>query len=281
VKQLVLALVAAPLLALAQQPQPAAPEGAPAAAAPAQPAPAPQVAPLPQPLAAPPPQVTAPPQVQVVQPAPPAPPAYPPPPQYAPAAPPAHPAPPPRPLRSSWYAAFAIGGGDGNVRGSPAGAGAKRTLSLHDYFGKGPITFAFDLEVGATLTPKLLLGGELTAFAAAAAYDGPYGTSTASLAMTNVNAVLTFYPFERGLFLRGGAGLASLGATQEVQGPAGKVKSKQTARGGDVALGAGYALWAGDRFNLSLNLDWSRQLLSGDGFTGASFWRLGVGFGWY
>jgi hypothetical protein len=220
--------------------------------------------------------------VQVVQPPPPQyPQGYAPPPQYAPPAVP-QPVPPPR-LRSPWYAAFSIGGGDGNIR-LPARIGQpKGTYSLHDFFGKGPTTFAFDLDIGASLTPKLLLGGELTVFVAAATYSTPFGDLSRSVGMSNLNAVLTFYPFERGLFLRGGAGIASISATAESFNVLGnKTKTTDSASGGDIALGAGYAFWLGQRFNLSLNLDWSRQFFGrSENVDGASFWRFGLGFGWY
>ena len=48
-----------------------------------------------------------------------------------------------------------------------------------------------------------------------------------------------------------------------------------------AAGGAGYAFWLGRRFNLALNLDWSRAAFGGDKFKGAGFWRFSLGFGWY
>jgi hypothetical protein len=159
-----------------------------------------------------------------------------------------------------------------------------QTYSLHDWFGKGPGTMAFDFELGATLTPRLLLGGQLTYFGAAARYPDPSGmmaASTRSLGLTNLNAVLTFFPWERGLFLRGGLGLASAATTTKVPGVG---QTSDSAGGGDVAVGIGYAFWLGKGFNLSGNLDWSAQGFGGgakDKLESTSFWRLGVGLGWY
>ena len=278
-------LAALPLFVSAQDAQPSA--TAPSAAPPAQPQPA-QAQPPPQypPQYAPPPQYTPPPpQGQYAPPPQYAPPQgqYAPPPQYAPqyAPPPPQYAPPaPRPARqrSPWYAGFAIGGGDASLRLPGTASTPKGTYSLHDFFGKGPTTFGFDLHVGATLTPRLLLGGELTVFAAAAEYDTPFGKASRSIGIQNLNAVATFFPFGTGLFLRGGLGLSGISSTVDEPGPG---KSTDTARGGDVALGVGYAFWLGQRFNLTANLDWSRQSYSSNEIDGSAFWRFGVGFGWF
>jgi hypothetical protein len=174
--------------------------------------------------------------------------------------------------------AFALGGGDGNIR-LPASSGVPAgTYSLKEYFGTGPATFSFDFQIGASLTPRLLLGGELTVFVAAISRDTFAGTENASVAMTNLNAVLTFYPFQRGLFLRGGLGLSSISTSLEL--PRQPTFTKD-ASGVDIALGVGYAWWIGQRFNLSGNLDWSRQSYGGRDFDGSAFWRLSLGFGWY
>jgi hypothetical protein len=173
--------------------------------------------------------------------------------------------------------AFAVGGGDGNVRLAEPGLPA-RTASLHDFLGKGPATFALDVEIGATLGPRLLLGGRWTAFGAAAVHERPDGQETLALGIANLAAVTTFFPLERGPFLKAGAGLSRL-ATQRTP-PRGGTETR-SALGGNVALGAGYALWLGERFNLSLNLDWSGQAYLGDEFERSSFWRVGLGFAWY
>lgn len=186
--------------------------------------------------------------------------------------------PAPAPERSPWYASFAIGGGDGNLRlAAPAGLGA-RTISFHDFFGKGAATFAFDVEIGATVTPRLLLGGQLTMFGAGATWKRPLGEETRSLGISNLNAVATFFPFQRGLFLKTGLGFSSIGTEHKV--PRAE-KETHKANGGNVALGAGYALWLGQRFNMSLNLDWSAQSYRGNEFERSSFWRAGLGFAWY
>jgi hypothetical protein len=90
--------------------------------------------------------------------------------------------------------------------------------------------------------------------------------------------VLTFYPWERGLFLKAGVGISSAVATTDTPGTG---KTSDSTSGANVAFGVGYAFWLGKGFNLSGNLDWSRQAYSGDKLDRADFWRLGVGFGWY
>ena len=238
-KTLAALLASLPLAALAQDAgQP--PQGQWQYTPPPQQAPAPAPAPAAQPPQyAPPPQYTPPPP-------PPGQPQQYPPPQYAP--PPAAPpmAPPPRPYRrDSWYIGFGVYGGDGQI------TDAAGTSSLKDFFGTSPTTIAVNFKIGATLTPKLLLGLDVLSLASAASSNG----ASASVNIANYDAMATFFPMERGFFLRGGVGLSRFSLTVSGTGNDGT----SSYSGANLDLGLGYAWWIGKSFNLTANLDWSGQ----------------------
>ncbi len=232
--------------------------------------------------APPPPQYAPPPPSQ---PAPAAQPAqYAPPPQYAPAppqyAPPAPPAPPPQQYlppqkqRGSWYIGFGLGGGDGSLRLRDAGS-----MSFEDYVGPSPTQLTLNFKVGATMTPKLLLGFDITAIRSA----WEDGGNTAAAQVTNYMAVATYFPTERGFFLRGGAGLSVFGVEAEATG----ASFSDSTSGVSVLGGIGYAFWLGRSFNLTLNLDLSAQSYGSQNDAlgllpeSSRFWALYVGFDWY
>jgi hypothetical protein len=247
-------LAAFPLAVLAQT---AGPSPQPAPAAPAYVPPAPQ-------QAAPAPQY--------------APPAYVPPPQYAPPAAYAPPqAGPPgqrqEKQRDRWYIGFGLGGGDGSLELSDG------SHSFEDYVGTDPTQVFLNFKVGATITPKLLLGFDLTAIRSE--FDG--GGATAGAQVTNYDAVATFFPTGRGFFLRGGVGLSAFGYDVET----GYGSASDSTTGVNVLGGVGYAFWLGKAFNLTLNLDASAQSYGeqDDAYAllpeSSSFWSLYVGFDWY
>jgi hypothetical protein len=187
--------------------------------------------------------------------------------------------------RDNWYIGFQLGGGDATVRlrdrdasfVKPAAQGGN--YKLRRFLGGSPTTFDADFQIGATITPRLLLGGQLSVFSAQATYDTPTGEVTNTFGVVGLNALATFFPWERGLFLRGGLGLASATATFEKVPPYGKVKEKGSGVG--FTAGLGWAWWLGKSFNLSANLDFSGQGYGGDYFKGSSVVNLGLGFMWY
>jgi hypothetical protein len=233
-----------------------------------------------QEAAQPPPPQAEPPSAQQ---APQYPPQYAPPPQYTPPPPqgqyqpqPAQAQPQPyrKPghQRDSWYIGFGIGGGDASVSW-PDG-----TYSMKEEFGTSPTKVTMNFKVGATLTPRLLLGADMAAFAASATYDTIYGEADQTLGISTVTGMVTFFPMETGLFLRGGLGLASFSEELKIPGATYSVDS----RGVAYAAGVGYAFWLGRSFNLTANLDFSGQSYGGgDGPDSTRFWALGLGFDWY
>lgn len=196
----------------------------------------------------------------------------PPPPQYAPPAPPAHA--PNAKVRDSWYIGFGLGGGTGSLE---RGGGR---LSFKEYlFDLDPTTVSINLKVGATLSPKLLLGFDGSAVRSQVSSGG----DNAALQISNYDVVATFFPMEKGLFFRAGAGLSRFSYDEEIGG-----FSFSTGTTGVNAIGGvGYAFWLGQKFNLTLNVDLSAASYGDqndpDGILPessryASFW---VGFDWY
>jgi hypothetical protein len=215
--------------------------------------------------------------------APPAPPALQPPPPAYQAAPvnqpgpvypaqPVYPAPPPPAtprlhLRDSWYIGFGLGTGGGDV------SGQSQTLTFKDMnAGRSPTNALLNFKVGATLTPKLLLGFDVTAIRSAATDNG----YTTAVQVTNYDVMLTWFPYETGLFLRGGVGLSALSWELDTLGTS-------TYRGANLLVGVGYAFWIGQHFNLTANLDYSGQSYgsSTDAPERSKFWALWLGFDWY
>jgi hypothetical protein len=181
--------------------------------------------------------------------------------------------------RDTWYIGFGLGGGDGSVKDDGG------THSFKEYLGKSPSTVALNFKIGATLTPRLLVGLDLSAISAAASE----GDAKASVTIANYDAMVTFFPWERGLFFRGGVGLSAL--TQDMTDfpttGGGTFSRSKRYSGGNVQAGVGYGWWLGKHFNLTANLDFSGQSWGGseDPFfrkpKSSSFWALGLGFDWY
>ncbi|HET6922820.1 MAG TPA: hypothetical protein VFI16_06700 [Anaeromyxobacteraceae bacterium] len=180
-----------------------------------------------------------------------------PPPEPGPA-PADRPAPPPPPgpareplQRDAWYIGVGLGWGDGRLVDASGASTFGELLR-----GYGPVNLSLSFKVGATLGPKLLLGLDVASVRAA----GSAGPFDAAVQVNAYRAMLTFFPWRRGLFVRGGAGFADLVLD---------TSAGSTHHGGfDLAAGAGYAFWLGRSFNLTVNLDASAQWYGGGGTAG-------------
>lgn len=171
------------------------------------------------------------------------------------------------PRRDPWYIGFGIGTGSGDVSGQGS------TFSFKEMnLDRSTTNIALNFKIGATLSPRLLLGFDVTA-AAAMASEG--GVST-SIQVTNYDAMVTFFPMETGFFVRGGVGLTNMVWDLDVLG-------SNSYKGGNVLVGVGYAWWIGQKFNLTANLDFSAQSYgsSTDAPESSKFWALWLGFDWY
>ena len=107
------------------------------------------------------------------------------------------------------------------------------------------------VNAGIALSPNLLLGGSVSAVA----QFGKIAGNDVQLQINNYLATLTWFPVEKGFFLRGGAGLSSMLIDTGV--------SSNTAHGFGILVGAGYALPVARRHNITFTVDYSRQSYSG------------------
>ena len=200
-----------------------------------------------------------------------------PPPTGAPAAaqpaPAVHPAPPVAapstgPRRDTWYIGFGLGSGGGRYTDETG------SYSLSDGLSD-TVTVSLNFKVGVTLTPGLLLGLDVNGFQTSGTITG--STVDATYVITTYNAMVTWFPMERGFFLRGGLGLSNL--RLEVSG-----LGSDHVSGFNLDVGAGYAFWLGRTFNLTLNLDYAAQRY-GSSEAGAptrsNYTALWLGFDWY
>jgi Outer membrane protein beta-barrel domain len=171
--------------------------------------------------------------------------------------------------RDSWYIGFGLGGGSGSA------AGQDERLSFEDLSIDSPTTGFFNFRVGATLTPRLLLGGELSGIAAVAS-DGDF-SSTVSI--SNADLVATYFPTGRGLSLRGGIGRSTFSTSLE----GGGFDDSYEESGFNAMGGVGYAWWLGRTFNLSVNLDFYQQWYGASevDVESSRFGVLYLGFDWY
>ncbi len=172
------------------------------------------------------------------------------------------------PQRGSWYIGFGIGSGGGKAKDETG------SYSLSEGLGD-TLSLSINFKVGLTLTPKLLLGLDINGFQTSGTVTGT--SVDATYQISTYNAMVTWFPMERGLFLRGGFGLSNL--SLDVSG-----YGSDDVSGWNLDVGAGYAFWLGKSFNLTLNLDYAVQSY-GSNKVGApdssNYWALWLGFDWY
>lgn len=171
--------------------------------------------------------------------------------------------------RSDWYIGFGLGGG----------LDARYTLNGNDItfddWMKGaeeinPKT-ALNFKVGATLGPKTLLGFDGTAVG----QTGKFGGKDVQIQINNYFLMLTHFPMEEGFFIKAGGGFSNIMSKTPI--------GTDVVNGYGVLGGVGYAFWLGKSFNLTLNLEHSRQFYSaGSNKPDKSQFTIAyVGFDWY
>jgi len=169
--------------------------------------------------------------------------------------------------RDNWYIGFGLGGA---FDASYEDAGQE--ITFDDWLSgsdKDP-KISLNFKVGGTLSPKTLLGFDITA----ASQTGSLPGVDAHIQINNYFLMLTHFPKEEDFFIRAGGGLSAL--TAEVN------TLSDTASGFGLLGGLGYAFWLGESFNLTLNIDHSRQFYSGGTDPDNSqFTIFYVGFDWY
>jgi hypothetical protein len=175
--------------------------------------------------------------------------------------------------RDRWYIGFGIGTGNGGT----TWAGTSYTFKdEHEAAWGGsvdPTNVSINFKLGLTLSPTLLVGGDITAVRS----QVTEGDSTTGIQVSTYNAVATWFPQGEGFFARGGAGIAKL--TYDIDTPYGS--DSFTYDGLNLLGGVGYAFWIGQSFNLTVNLDYAVQSYSEDSLESSHFWALWAGFDWY
>jgi hypothetical protein len=173
--------------------------------------------------------------------------------------------------RDSWYIGFGLGTGTGNVTLQDGTERSFSDLNLN----RDTTNVMLNFKVGATLTPTLLLGFDWTTVRATASDE----LATTYTQIANYDAMLTWFPWETGLLLRGGLGLSALTVKASTSGASGS----STYTGANLLVGVGYAFWLGEHFNLTLGLD-----VSGQGYgdsagspKSSALGALWVGADWY
>jgi opacity protein-like surface antigen len=195
--------------------------------------------------------------------------------QYEPVAPAAESAPSYDSRRSPWYIGFGIGGGNGNMSGLGNTVTFSEAHSNLWGMSVDPANVVVNFKLGLTLSPTLLIGYDTTGIISMYSSGG----ASSTLQIVNYDAMATWFPQGEGLFLRGGAGLSKFTLTlDDAYGTA-----TESASGFNVIAGVGYALWVGQSFNLTINLDYSLQSYgsSATEIDSSNFFAAWVGFDWY
>lgn len=125
---------------------------------------------------------------------------------------------------------------------------------LKDFDKKSAAGFQFG--GGATINSKLLVGGEIISFSQVKENDELDFDNSLTETATGIMGVATFFPMEKGFFVRGGLGLTSLTLQSDLEFDDGTEDSdSDSVRGYGILAGVGYAWWLGQSFNLTANLD--------------------------
>jgi hypothetical protein len=176
--------------------------------------------------------------------------------------------------RDNWYIGFGLGGAL-DARYEVDG----EDISFHDFFA-GAHTHgnaALNFKVGGTIDSNNLLGFDATFVR----QEGTYGSAEEeSLQISNYFLMFTHFPSKEGLFFRGGGGFSNITYESRYYG----MKDELEANGYGILAGIGYAFWVGKSFNLTINLDHSRQFYTSGDYnypSNSQFTTLYLGFDWY
>lgn len=151
--------------------------------------------------------------------------------------------------------------------GASFGSGTARytvngtTFSFSDEFqasnDESPLIAVKVVSFGIAVSPKLYAGMDLTGLT----QSGTVAGNKTNLQLSNYFASLTWFPWERGLFLKGGAGVSSLFK--------GVGSESERSNGLGVLVSAGYALRIHGAHHLTLSAEQSWQTYWGSGATRA------------
>jgi hypothetical protein len=176
---------------------------------------------------------------------------------------------------------IAVGGGNARLRFIDRPR-SDETRSLREILGESPERISLDVGIGGPIGRSLLLGAHLAVFAAEGTVGDTFGELHRSLRIASVAAVLTWFPVERGPFLRVGAGPTSFVARSEPF--PGAPEAELNGTGFAVTGGVGYALRVARWLDLTASLD-----ASGHSFGApepgapdtATLWTFHLGTRWH
>ena len=182
--------------------------------------------------------------------------------------------------RDTWYINLLAGYTWGGFKGSNAGYDISKSFS--DLFGGG-VPLAMRLGMGATLTPKFLLGVDFdNFFQSGKGSEELFGTGVdMTLWLANVNAMLTWFPLGDWLYAKFGGGFSYEKAKYEMDSTYGSYSESQSSKGFGLAMGGGVAVGFGSGFHFLFDLQYAKQWFNSDGLDGTWTFALCGGVGWY
>jgi hypothetical protein len=110
------------------------------------------------------------------------------------------------PAEEKTHAFIGLSVGSGSARYTVNGATVSFSDRLQGSSDESPFIAAKVVTFGVEVRPNLFAGADLTGVA----QSGTVGGNKVSLQLSNYFATLTWFPWERGLFLKGAAGVSSL-----------------------------------------------------------------------
>jgi hypothetical protein len=168
--------------------------------------------------------------------------------------------------RTKVFAGAGLGGGFG-ARAKFNGRSVSFDDQLQPTTDKGPLVAVNVASFGIAMAPGLFAGLDLTGFGqTATALNG----DKRYLQITNYFAALTYFPWERGLFLRGGLGLSQFAATNG--------STTEHSGGLGFLVAVGYALQLTGAHHLSLTVEQTWQSYGGSSATKPDSSQIGAVF---
>ncbi len=170
-----------------------------------------------------------------------------------------------------WYIGFGLGTGDGSFTDDGT------EMTYDDVFEglSSTVPLTVNLGIGAIVTQKIHAGLDISAVRKTGTiFDGTF-----AMQVNNYFGSVSLYPFNEGLFLKGGIGYSALvfEATGFVGGD-----STDTYGGMGGLVGVGYNFWIGETFNLGVNIEYTMQSYSDeDGPDSGNFWNAYVSCYWF
>jgi hypothetical protein len=149
-----------------------------------------------------------------------------------------------------WYVGTGIGPGFG-AKYKVNGQSITFDDGLKNATDKSPLIALNVVNAGIALSPNLLFGFSGSAVSQIGTING----NDAHLQINNYFAAVTWFPAERGFFVRGGGGLSNILIDTGVR--------SDRASGFGILLGAGFALQVARRHNVTFTVDHSRQSYGG------------------